>query len=149
MAMRVQRLVVAPIGGSHHRIVDDQGSIIYFALTVLAHYDWELNAFPMRRDPAQRKQVMAVEGGVRELYPHPSLPHVRLGLLPEPQRGAWIVAVRAQGIDCKHHHISWPQTVGTVPPPMTYSAPVMEPAWGSVSRARMAWPISGGSRPCR
>src|ERR1700680_4303778 len=148
MPVWVERFVIAPIVASHYRIDDDRRSIIERARTVIAHDDGERNPLPVRRDPAQRKQVMAVEGGVRELYPHPSLPHVRLGLLPEPQRGEWIVAVRAPGLKCQHHHTPWFQTVGTVPPSMTYSVPVMEAARGETRNAtRSATSFGLAGRP--
>src|ERR1700736_3309765 len=84
--------------------------------TVIAYDDRKRNPFWVRRDSAQRKQVMAVEAGVRDLYTYPSLLHVRLGLLPDAQCGEWIVDFCVGGINCKHHRISWFSTVGTVPP---------------------------------
>src|ERR1700730_18796233 len=106
----------APIVASHHRIDDDRRSIIERAGTVIAHDDRERNPFRVRGDPAQRKQVMAVEAGVRDLYPYPSLLHVRLGLLPDAQCGKWIVDFCVGGINCKHHASLGFSTVGTVPP---------------------------------
>ena len=99
-ALRVERLVGAPVGVADHRVDDDLVAVLVEPGGVAA----EDHRQPVLGEPdaAQRPQVVVVQRRGLDGHDGPPVGHLGLGALPDPQPAQRVVGVDLLGEHGQH-----------------------------------------------